>query len=286
MTQPAQQQNPPGRQAAMEPRPDCGEDSYRGHGRLKGKVAVVTGADSGIGRAVAIAYAREGADVLISYLSEHEDAADTARHVEEAGRRVCLLAGDLASPDHCRAVVARAVEEFGRIDVLVNNAAYQMSRESLEDIPDEEWDHTIATNLSAMFHLCKAALPHMKTGAPSSIARRSTLTTRIPLWHRTPPPRPPSPTSARALPSSLASAASGSTAWPQARSGHRSSLPRWSRTRSRSSAPTRLWADPGSRSSSHRSTCCSPPTRPAICRERASPSRAVVRSSKRPSPVQ
>ena len=164
MTQPAQQQNPPGRQAAMDPRPDCGEDSYRGHGRLQGKVAVVTGADSGIGRAVAIAYAREGADVLISYLSEHEDAADTARHVEEAGRRVCLLAGDLASADHCRAVVARAVEEFGRIDVLVNNAAYQMSRESLEDIPDEEWDHTIATNLSAMFHLCKAALPHMEAG--------------------------------------------------------------------------------------------------------------------------
>jgi NAD(P)-dependent dehydrogenase (short-subunit alcohol dehydrogenase family) len=164
MNQPAQQQNPPGRQAAMEPRPDCGEDSYRGHGRPQGKVAVVTGADSGIGRAVAIAYAREGADVLISYLDEHEDAADTARHVEEADRRVCLLAGDLASPDHCRPVVARAVEEFGRIDVLVNNAAYQMSRESLEDIPDQEWDRTIATNLSAMFHLCKAALPHMDGG--------------------------------------------------------------------------------------------------------------------------
>jgi NAD(P)-dependent dehydrogenase (short-subunit alcohol dehydrogenase family) len=149
----------------MEPRPDCGEESYEGHGRLAGKKAVVTGADSGIGRAVAIAYAREGADVLISYLSEDDDAAETAQYVEKAGRRAVLVKGDLSSPQHCRDVVARAVEEFGRIDVLVNNAAYQMTRESLEEIPDEEWDHTIATNLSAMFHLCKAALPHMETGA-------------------------------------------------------------------------------------------------------------------------
>jgi NAD(P)-dependent dehydrogenase (short-subunit alcohol dehydrogenase family) len=163
--QPPQQQQPPGTQAEMEPRPDCGEESYEGSGRLEGKVALITGADSGIGRAVAIAYAREGADVVISYLEEHDDARDTARHVEDAGRRAVLVDGDLADPQHCRDLVARTVEEFGRIDVLVNNAAYQMTHETLEEIPDEEWDHTIATNLSAMFHLCKAAVPHMGPGA-------------------------------------------------------------------------------------------------------------------------
>jgi NAD(P)-dependent dehydrogenase (short-subunit alcohol dehydrogenase family) len=162
----------------MDPRPDCGEESYEGHGRLAGKKAVITGADSGIGRAVAIAYAREGADVLISYLDEHEDAKDTARYVEEAGQRAVLVAGDLSSPQHCRDVIAKAVEEFGHLDVLVNNAAYQMTRESLEDVPDEEWDHTIATNLSAMFHLCKAALPHMEAGA--SIIGSSSVNSDIP----------------------------------------------------------------------------------------------------------
>ena len=165
MSQPPQHQQPPGLQDQMDPRPDCGEESYQGHGRLAGKRTVITGGDSGIGRAVAIAFAREGADVLISYLSEHEDAADTARYVEDAGQRAVLVSGDLTSPQHCRDIVATAVEEFGGIDVLVNNAAYQMTRESLEETPDEEWDHTIATNLSAMFHLCKAALPHMKPGA-------------------------------------------------------------------------------------------------------------------------
>jgi NAD(P)-dependent dehydrogenase (short-subunit alcohol dehydrogenase family) len=149
----------------MDPRPDCGEQSYQGHGRLSGKVAVITGADSGIGRAVAIAYAREGADVLLSYLEEHEDAEDTAGHVRQAGRRALLVDGDLSNPQHCRDIIAKAVEEFGRIDVLVNNAAYQMTHESFEEIPDDEWDFTIATNLSAMFHLCKAALPHMGPGA-------------------------------------------------------------------------------------------------------------------------
>jgi NAD(P)-dependent dehydrogenase (short-subunit alcohol dehydrogenase family) len=165
MSQPPQHQEPPGTQSEMEPRPDCGEQSYVGHGRLEGKRAVITGADSGIGRAVAIAYAREGADVLISYLDEHEDASDTARYVEEAGRRAVLVSGDLSSPEHCRSVIATAVHELGGIDVLVNNAAYQMTRESLEDVPDEEWDHTIATNLSAMFHLCKAASPHLGSGS-------------------------------------------------------------------------------------------------------------------------
>lgn len=165
MDQPAQEQRPPGTEAEMEPRPDHGEHSYRGSGRLDGKVAIVTGGDSGIGKAVAIAYAREGADVLISYLDEHEDARDTARWVEEAGRKAVLMPGDLAEPAQCMAVVAQAVETFGRIDVLVSNAAYQMTRTSVEEIPDEEWDHTLALNLSALFHLVKAAVPHMGPGS-------------------------------------------------------------------------------------------------------------------------
>ena len=178
MSQPAQQQEPPGIQSEMTPRPDCGEESYRGSGRLAGKAAVVTGGDSGIGRAVAIAYAREGADVLISYLSEDSDAEDTARYVEEAGRRAVLVRGDVADAQHCRDIIARAVEEFGRVDVLVNNAAYQMSRESLEEIPDEEWEHTFRTNIGAMFHLCKAAVPHMAPG--SSIIGSSSVNSDSP----------------------------------------------------------------------------------------------------------
>jgi NAD(P)-dependent dehydrogenase (short-subunit alcohol dehydrogenase family) len=149
----------------MNPRPDHGEESYRGSGKLKGKVAIITGADSGIGRAVAIAFAREGADVLISYLNEHDDARETARWVEEAGRKAVLLDGDLQDKGHCRKVISRAVEAFGKLDVLVNNAAFQMSRESLEDVPDEEWERTFATNIGAIFYLTKAALPHLSAGA-------------------------------------------------------------------------------------------------------------------------
>ncbi len=148
----------------MDRKPDHGEQSYRGHGRLAGKATIVTGGDSGIGKAVAIAFAREGADVLIAYLDEHEDAKDTARLVEEAGQRAVLVAGDLSTAGGCKAVVDRAVTEFGHVDVLVNNAAYQMTHESLEEVTDEEWDHTFATNIDAMFRLCKAALPHMGTG--------------------------------------------------------------------------------------------------------------------------
>ncbi|MFI8198695.1 SDR family oxidoreductase [Streptomyces sp. NPDC085942] len=165
MSQPRQQQSPPGVTSAMSPRPDHGERSYRGSGRLSGKAAVITGGDSGIGRAVAIAYAREGADVLVSYLDEHEDAEETKRWVEEAGRRCVLVPGDVADPAHCRSIIGTAVEEFGRVDVLVSNAAFQMTRESVEDIPDEEWDRTLAINLSAFFHLTKAALPHMRPGS-------------------------------------------------------------------------------------------------------------------------
>jgi NAD(P)-dependent dehydrogenase (short-subunit alcohol dehydrogenase family) len=164
MSQPKQQQTPPGTQAEMTPRPDCGEESYQGHGRLSGKATVITGGDSGIGRAVAIAYAREGADVVISYLSEHEDAKETARLVEEAGQKAVLVAGDLSSPQHCREIIDLAVRELGKIDVLVSNAAYQMNHDTLEEISDEEWDHTWATNVSAFFHLTKAVLPHMPTG--------------------------------------------------------------------------------------------------------------------------
>jgi NAD(P)-dependent dehydrogenase (short-subunit alcohol dehydrogenase family) len=178
VSQPAQQQDVPGVQAKMTPRPDCGEDSYQGAGRLQGKAAVITGGDSGIGRAVAIAYAREGADVLISYLNEDEDAKDTARLVEQAGRRAVLVPGDVSRPQHCRDIIARAVGEFGKVDILVANAAYQMTRTSLEDIPDQEWDYTLATNLSAIFHLCKAAVPHMGPG--SSIIGSSSVNSDSP----------------------------------------------------------------------------------------------------------
>ncbi len=163
-SQPAQQQTPPGTLGEMDPKPDHGEESYRGSGRLTGKAAVITGGDSGIGRAVAIAFAREGADVLIHYLDEHEDAKDTAKYVEEAGRRCVLVAGDLSDRAHAKTVIPKAVEEFGKVDILVNNAAYQMSHDSIEEISDEEWDFTVGTNLTAMFVLTKDAIPHMPPG--------------------------------------------------------------------------------------------------------------------------
>ena len=178
MSQPKQQQTPPGVQSAMTPVPDCGEESYRGSGQLDGKIAVITGADSGIGRAVAIAYAREGADVLISYLSEDADAQDTARWVEQAGRRAVLVKGDLADAQHCKDIIATAVAELGGVDILVNNAAYQMSHDTLEEIPDEEWDYTFDTNIRAMFHLCKSAVPHLKPG--SSIIGSSSVNSDMP----------------------------------------------------------------------------------------------------------
>jgi NAD(P)-dependent dehydrogenase (short-subunit alcohol dehydrogenase family) len=161
MNQPAQQQNPPGTEQQMRPTPDHGEASYRGSGRLAGKAAVVTGGDSGIGKAVAIAFAREGADVLISYLNEHEDAEDTRKWVEDAGRTAVLVPGDLTDAANCRTVIDRAVQEFGRVDVLVSNAAFQATHAELTEISDEEWEYTLATNLTAMFRLCKAAVPHM-----------------------------------------------------------------------------------------------------------------------------
>ena len=178
MNQPAQQQEPPGRQSEMTPQPDCGETSYRGSQKLVGKATVITGGDSGIGRAVAIAFAREGADVLIAYLEEDDDARSTAALVEAEGRTAILVKGDVSDPAHCRNIVAQAVQAFGRVDVLVNNAAYQMTREDLADIPDEEWDRTFATNIGAMFHLCKAAVPHMAPG--SAIIGSSSVNSDMP----------------------------------------------------------------------------------------------------------
>jgi NAD(P)-dependent dehydrogenase (short-subunit alcohol dehydrogenase family) len=177
-TQPAQQQTPPGTLGEMQPRPDHGEESYRGSGRLTGKAAVITGGDSGIGRAVAIAFAREGADVLLSYLNEHEDAQDTARYVEETGRRCVLVAGDLADRAHSKTIIPKAVEEFGKVDVLVNNAAFQMSHDTIEDVSDEEWDYTLAVNLTAMFTLTRDAIPHMPPG--SSIINSSSVNSDMP----------------------------------------------------------------------------------------------------------
>lgn len=150
----------------MTPPTHCGEESYRGSGRLEGKVALITGGDSGIGRAVAIAFAREGADVAFGHLPvEEHDGREVERLVTDAGRRALRVPGDLADPQACRDLVARTLGEFGRLDVLVNNAAFQMVRERLEDVPDEEWDHTIAVHLDAMSHITKAALPHLGAGA-------------------------------------------------------------------------------------------------------------------------
>ncbi|MBC3268849.1 MULTISPECIES: SDR family oxidoreductase [unclassified Pseudomonas] len=175
---PQQAQPVPGSQRKMEPYPDCGEQSYVGSGRLSGKIALITGADSGIGRAVAIAFAREGADVAVAYLNEHEDAQETARWVEQAGRQCLLLPGDIAEKAHCQALVDKTVERFGRIDVLVNNAAFQMTHENFEDIPDDEWVMTFDVNITAMFRICQAAIKHMRPG--SSIINTSSVNSDMP----------------------------------------------------------------------------------------------------------
>ncbi|KKX58670.1 SDR family oxidoreductase [Pseudomonas putida] len=175
---PKQQQPVPGSQRKMDPYPDCGEQSYKGSGRLNGKIALITGGDSGIGRAVAIAFAREGADVAVAYLDEEQDAQETARWVEQAGRQCLLLPGDLAHKVHCRALVEKTVERFGRIDILVNNAAFQMTHENLEDIPDEEWVMTFDVNITAIFRVCQAALKHMQPG--SSIINTSSVNSDMP----------------------------------------------------------------------------------------------------------
>jgi NAD(P)-dependent dehydrogenase (short-subunit alcohol dehydrogenase family) len=161
---PKQELTPPGLESEMTPQPDFGEDSYKGTGKLAGKVALITGGDSGIGRAVALAFAREGADVLVSYLNEDPDAEETCRVVREAGRKALAVAGDIGEEAHCKQLVERAVRELGKLDILVNNAAYQSTHESIQELSAEEWDRTFRTNIYAMFYLCKAALPHMAEG--------------------------------------------------------------------------------------------------------------------------
>ena len=162
---PAQHIDPPGVESQMNPKPDYGEQSYRGSNRLTGKAALITGADSGIGRAVALAFAREGADVLISYLDEGEDAQETVRVVRAAGRKAVAVAGDISQEVHCQQLVQRAIQEFGKLDILVNNAAFQRTYGSITEIPAEELQYTFATNIFSMFYLCKAAMPHLKEGA-------------------------------------------------------------------------------------------------------------------------
>ena len=176
--QPKQQQEMPGETEKMEPTPDHGEMTYKGHGRLTGRAAIITGGNSGIGRAVAIAYAREGADLVISYLSEESDARETTRWVEEAGRTAVLLPGDIGDETHCLALVERAMTEFGRLDILVNNAAHQATIDSIEEISSEEWDRTMRTNLYGMFYLCKAAVPVMRPG--SAIINTSSIQSKLP----------------------------------------------------------------------------------------------------------
>jgi NAD(P)-dependent dehydrogenase (short-subunit alcohol dehydrogenase family) len=162
---PEQKQQPPGLESEMRPKPDYGEQSYKGYGRLQGKAAIVTGADSGIGRAVALAFAREGADVLISYLDEDSDAEETSRVVTDAGRKAVLVPGDVRDETHCQQIIQRALQEFGKLDILVNNAAFQMTHQSITEIPSEEWDRVYRTNIYAIFYLCKAAVPHLQPGS-------------------------------------------------------------------------------------------------------------------------
>lgn len=158
--------DPPGSEAEMTPQADHGETSYKGLGRLTDRVALITGGDSGIGRAVAIAFAREGADVVLSYLpEEEEDARASAEWVVQAGRKAVLAAGDIRDERQCTALVDRAFAEFGRLDILVNNAAFQRTHDSIEEFTTEEFDATFKTNVYAMFWLCRAALPRMKSGA-------------------------------------------------------------------------------------------------------------------------
>jgi len=167
MTQqpPQHQDRQPGIEKEMTPRPVAVDPNYRGSGKLTGKTAIITGGDSGIGRAVAIAFAKEGADVTIAYLDEHEDAAEMKRLVEQEGRRCLLLAGDIGSESFCRSIVKNTLAEFGKLDILVNNAAEQHECASLEDISAEQLERTFRTNIFSQFFLTKAALPHLKEGA-------------------------------------------------------------------------------------------------------------------------
>jgi NAD(P)-dependent dehydrogenase (short-subunit alcohol dehydrogenase family) len=180
---PAQKQEPPGSEQELRPKADHGEKSYVGHGRLKGRKALVTGADSGIGRAVAIAFAREGADVALCYVpgAEDADADETAHHVEAAGVKCVRVPGDIQDPQHCRDMVAKTVQAFGGLDILVNNAAFQMTHSSILEIPHEEIDRVFRTNVYSMFYLCQAAIPQMPPGA--SIVNTTSIQAYMPKPH-------------------------------------------------------------------------------------------------------
>lgn len=162
---PQHQDHRPGHEGEMHPEPVYYSESYKPAGKLEGKVAIVTGADSGIGRAVAIYYAMEGANVVMMYLEEHEDAEHTRREIEKTGRQVLMFAGDVADKGLCSKVIDETLKKWGRLDILVNNAGEQHPRKNLEDIPEEQWEKTFRTNIFGMFQLTKAALPHMKSGA-------------------------------------------------------------------------------------------------------------------------
>jgi NAD(P)-dependent dehydrogenase (short-subunit alcohol dehydrogenase family) len=175
---PFQRQELPGRDFRLDPKPDHGETSYVGHGLLAGLATIVTGADSGIGKAVALAFAREGADVVISYLDAHDDAQQTIELVEAEGRRAIVVAGDLKDERHCRRIVEQTRDELGRVDVLVNNAAYQQRFDAVEEVSTEEWERTLRTNATATFWMCREAVKGMEPGA--SIINVSSIQAREP----------------------------------------------------------------------------------------------------------
>lgn len=163
---PEQTQPTPGLEAKMQPQPDYGEDSYQGSGKLTDRIALVTGGDSGIGRAISLAFAREGADVAISYLNEHEDAEKTKALVEKAGRAALTLPGDIGSDQHCKSIVQETVNRFGRIDILINNAAFMgKTAETMDEFEPERVEYTFRTNIVSMFHMVRHALPHMRPGS-------------------------------------------------------------------------------------------------------------------------
>ncbi len=171
---PQHQERQPGRESEMVPKPKEEDEGYRGSGKLREKIALITGGDSGIGRAVAIAFAKEGADVVVGYLEEHEDAAETKRQVEQEGRRCLTVAGDVGDEQFCRSLVEQTIRQFGRLDVLVNNAAVQYPQDSLEKITAEQLEKTFRTNVFSQFFLTRAALPHLKEG--SSVVNTTSVT--------------------------------------------------------------------------------------------------------------
>ncbi|MBE9201569.1 MULTISPECIES: SDR family oxidoreductase [unclassified Nodularia (in: cyanobacteria)] len=172
--QPPQEQKPPGKESEMQPKPKADDPQYRGSGKLDNKVALITGGDSGIGRAVAIAFAKEGADVAIVYLKEHDDAKETKHLVENLGRRVVAIAGDITDETFCQQAVEQTVEELGQLDILINNAAEQHPKENIEEITKEQLERTFRTNIFSMFYLTKAAMKHLKSG--SSIINTTSVT--------------------------------------------------------------------------------------------------------------